>query len=43
MLNPIRALKGKLNYLRLPTTHVYKILQLANSLPINQNNSKSSL
>ena len=40
MLNPIRALKGKLNYLKVPNPHVYKVIQLANSVP---NNSKSSL
>ncbi len=40
MLNPIRALKGKLNYLKVPNCHVYKIIQLANSVP---NNNASSL
>ena len=32
MLNPVRALKGKLNYLRVPNSHVYKLVQLANSI-----------
>jgi len=40
MLNPIRALKGKLNYLKVPNSHLYKIIQLANSIP---NNTSSSL
>lgn len=40
MLNPIRALKGKLNYLKVPNCHVYKVIQLANSIPVN---AKSSL
>lgn len=35
MLNPVRALKGKLNFLKVPNNHVYKIIQLANSIPNN--------
>jgi len=40
MINPVRALKGKLNYLKVPNSHLYKLMQLVNSTP---NNSKSFL
>ena len=43
MLNPIRALKGKLNYLKLPNCHIYKVIQLANSVPINEKSSLDSV
>lgn len=43
MLNPIRALKGKLNYLKVPNCHLYKIIQVANSVPINQKSSLDSV
>lgn len=43
MFNPIRALKGKLNYLKLPHSHLYKVIQLANSIPINNKSSLDSV
>lgn len=43
MLNPIRALKGKLNYLKVPNCHLYKVFQLANSVPNNPNSSLDSV
>lgn len=43
MLNPIRALKGRLNYLKVPNTHLYKIIQLANSVPTNPTSSLDSV
>lgn len=43
MFNPIRALKGKLNYLKVPNTHLYKVIQLANSVPINTKSSLDSV
>lgn len=35
MINPVRALKGKLNYLKIQNSHLYKVVQLANSIPTN--------
>lgn len=35
MLNPIKHLKGKLNHLRLNSTHLFRIVQLANSITPN--------
>lgn len=43
MLNPVRALKGKLNYLKVPNTHLYKVIQLANSVPTNPTSSLDSV
>jgi hypothetical protein len=43
MLNPIKALKGKLNYLKVPNSHLYKLIQLANSIPINPQTSLDSV
>lgn len=35
MLNPLKQLKGKLNYLKVPNTQIYKIIHLANSIQPN--------
>lgn len=43
MFNPIRALKGKLNYLKVPNSHLYKVIQLANSVPVNTASSLDSV
>lgn len=43
MLNPIRALKGKLNYLKVPHSHLFKVIQLANSVPANDKSSLDSV
>jgi len=43
MFNPIRALKGKLNYLKVPNSHLYKVIQLANSVPVNTKSSLDSV
>jgi hypothetical protein len=43
MLNPVRALKGKLNYLKVPNSHLYKLIQLANSVPVNAKSSLDSV
>jgi hypothetical protein len=32
MLNPLKQLKGKLNYLKIPNTQLYRIIHLANSI-----------
>ena len=43
MFNPIRALKGKLNYLKVPNSLLYKVIQLANSVPVNASSSLDSV
>lgn len=35
MLNPLKQLKGKLNYLKVANTQIYKIIHLANSIRPN--------
>jgi hypothetical protein len=43
MLNPVRALKNRLNYLKVPNSHLFKVYQLANSVPINSVSSLDSV
>lgn len=35
MLNPIKNLRGKINHLCFPSTHLFRIIQLANSIAPN--------
>jgi hypothetical protein len=43
MLNPVRALKGKLNFLKFNNPQIYKVIQLSNSLQPGSLNTKQSL
>ena len=40
MLNPIRNLGGKLNHFHIPQTRYFRIIELANSIRLTQQNNK---